>query len=119
MVNKLRVKLLTLALQLRGKARHDGLLCRRACLYGSGSKLRYVYLPLKLRAAHKLLGVTKLALRGRCLRATEARKVKPLQVKSLRACACKAEHSIIGASASVAKSATTDALTNPTNSREI
>ena len=72
MVDELRVKLLTLALQLRGKARHDGLLCRRACLHRGSSKLRYVYLPLKLRAAHKLLGVAKLTLRGRGLRAAEA-----------------------------------------------
>ena len=103
MVNKLRVKLLTFALQLWGKARHNGLLCCGACLHRGSGKLRYVYLPLKLRPADKLLGVTKLSLRRSCLRATKAGEVKSLQVNALRAPACKPKQTRAGASTRHAK----------------
>ena len=82
MIDKLRVKLLTLTLQLRGEARHDRLLRRRTSLDRRCGQSLHINLPLQLRALDELLRVTELPLRGATLRAADTGEVKTTKLRA-------------------------------------
>ena len=82
LIDKLRVKLLTLTLQLRGEARHDRLLRRRTGLDRRCGQSLHINLTLQLRALDELLRVTKLPLCRSALRAADTGEVKATKLRA-------------------------------------
>ena len=81
LVNQLRVELLALALQLRGEARHNRLLCRRASVNRPLCDALNVNLTLQLWPLHKALCGTKLTLLGATRHTADARGVQTAKLQ--------------------------------------